>query len=340
MTTLKLILINSFVLFCVTSYGQEECTFTLSKAQKLYDAGSIEQIPAMLQPCIDNGFTKDERQQAMKLIILSYLFDKNDKQADKEMLIFLNNYPEYELTASDQAEFIQLFNTYRTLPIGAIGAIATTNTAYPYAFNLRSTNPVPGGSYKNNGIGFSGGIDYTQYIQKKVDLSLEVLYVSNSYSFTSINAENKEYVNAIETQTYLQFPLTAIYKPWDFWKVSTFVRGGVDFGYLLSSTESYTNYISSNNSKPITDVNFNDIQYLNKLQYWGVFGAGFNLNIIPHSSIMLDFRYNIGLNKANGSLNSLENVLNSAIPESDFRLNNLFVSVGIFYKFYKPVKSK
>ena len=119
----------------------------------------------------------------MKLIILSYLFDKNDKQADKEMLIFLKNYPEYELTASDQAEFIQLFNTYRTLPIGAIGAIATTNTAYPYAFKLRSTSPVPGGSYKNNGIGFSGGIDYLQYIHKKVDLSLEVLYVSNSYSF-------------------------------------------------------------------------------------------------------------------------------------------------------------
>lgn len=336
----KFILVNCMVFFCLALNAQEECTFTLSKAQKLYDAGSIEQIPEMLQPCIENGFTDEEKQQALKLIALAYLFDKNNKEADKAMLNFLKEYPEYEIGASDQAEFIQLFNTYRTYPIGSVGAVIMTNSAYPYATHLRETSPVVGkGTYSNSGIGFSGGVEYQQYIMPRLDISLEVLYVTDAYQYKSTNAENQGYLSFTETQGYLQFPFTVLYNPYNIWKLSTFVRGGVNVGYLLSSTATGQYSIQSNLSNPITYSGTNIISYRNPMQFWGIVGAGFNLNIIPHGTIMLDLRYNIGLKKQNNSVNDLNDFADKfGFNENDFKLNNLCVSVGIFYKLYKPVK--
>ncbi len=79
----KRILIILSLLILIFSIGikaqEEDCSFTLTKAQKLFDAGTIEQIPQILQPCIDNGFTEEDKLQAYKLIILSYLFDNNIK---------------------------------------------------------------------------------------------------------------------------------------------------------------------------------------------------------------------------------------------------------------------
>ena len=49
---------------------QEDCAFKLREAQQLYNEGRIETVPGMLQPCIQRGFTQEERLQAFKLIIL------------------------------------------------------------------------------------------------------------------------------------------------------------------------------------------------------------------------------------------------------------------------------
>ena len=79
----KLSVILAFlVLGIIPVFGQEEdCSFTLREANNLYAQGRIENIPAMLEDCIEQGFTSEDRLAAYKLIILCSLYDDEEIQA-------------------------------------------------------------------------------------------------------------------------------------------------------------------------------------------------------------------------------------------------------------------
>ena len=91
---------------------QQDCVFKLQEAEKLYSQGLIEEIPQLLNPCIESGLSQEDKLQAYKLVILSYLF--NDEQVDAEdaMLSFLKRYPEYEISPTDPTEFVYLFESF------------------------------------------------------------------------------------------------------------------------------------------------------------------------------------------------------------------------------------
>ena len=76
----KLILILClFIEFSVTLFAQDNCSFKLEEAQKLYESGNLDSIPSMLNPCIEKGFSGDELSRAYKLLILTYLFEDNQE---------------------------------------------------------------------------------------------------------------------------------------------------------------------------------------------------------------------------------------------------------------------
>ena len=81
MKNLKYLLTIVPVFLMTQSPAQEEnCAFRLREAQQLYEAGRIEDIPGMLQPCIERGFTQEERLTAFKLIILCQIYNDNRTQ--------------------------------------------------------------------------------------------------------------------------------------------------------------------------------------------------------------------------------------------------------------------
>ena len=85
---------------------QQDCIFKLQEAEKLYTQGLIEEIPQLLEPCIKRGLSKEDKLQAFKLVILSYLFDDNQQEAEREILNYIKQYPEYEITpATKISEF-------------------------------------------------------------------------------------------------------------------------------------------------------------------------------------------------------------------------------------------
>src|SRR5664279_1063308 len=98
-----------FLLFCF--YGQasaqgQSCSYTLKEAQRLYQQGLIKDIPAMLQGCLEKGFTRRERQDAYKLILLCHLYNDDQASADSAMPKFLKKFPDYEINATDPKEFV------------------------------------------------------------------------------------------------------------------------------------------------------------------------------------------------------------------------------------------
>src|SRR5688572_27141366 len=64
-----------------------ECSVVLKQAQKMYDDGKIETIPQFMQACLSraDGFTREEKVQAYRLLVLSYLFQDNKAEADKHL---------------------------------------------------------------------------------------------------------------------------------------------------------------------------------------------------------------------------------------------------------------
>ena len=112
-------------------YAQDDCATKIQEAQKYYDQGMIDEIPKMLAPCMADGFTRTQKIEAYKLIILSYLFDDNQFEAEKTMLEFLKKYPEYEIMPNDPVEFVYLFESYRTTSVFSFGITAGFNFTDP-----------------------------------------------------------------------------------------------------------------------------------------------------------------------------------------------------------------
>ena len=76
-------------------WAQKSCLNTLREAKELYEEGLIDEIPELLSGCMESGFTRAQRIEAYKLIILAYLFDDDQFAAEKTMDEFLKKFPEY-----------------------------------------------------------------------------------------------------------------------------------------------------------------------------------------------------------------------------------------------------
>ena len=130
-SSIKYILILVTFFFFISVNGQEDCLKSFQNARRLYDQGLIDEIPKILSPCIESGFTRTQKIEAYKLIILAYLFDDDQYEAEKNMLEFLKKYPEYEVMPSDPVEFVYLFESYKTNAILSLGLTIGPNLANP-----------------------------------------------------------------------------------------------------------------------------------------------------------------------------------------------------------------
>jgi hypothetical protein len=326
--TLSVTLLTLFLAFAAS--GQEDCAFTLSKAQKLYDAGQIEQIQQMLQPCIKDGFNKEEIQTAQKLIIQTNLFDKNDKSADSAMLQFLKKYPEYEVVPSDQREFVQLFETYKTRPVIAVGIVGGIN----YSYIVNDAVFVADQSNYTVQMGIQGGVTFRKAIKNNFDASIDGIYMQVKYQYVGFDGET---TTLTETQSCLVFPLSIIYTPFQFGKLSIFGRAGTTLSYLLSATGDIST--TRDGFNPLTGITLTDLR--NPFQVYGLLGVGMNFKI-PHSLLQLDVKLNIGpmgqVSKI--TIEPTDKLYKSEYnyPTNDFKMHNLSFNIGWYYKFYSPRK--
>ena len=56
---MRKILLLFIILIPSVFYAQQECAYELEEAQEMFNAGLIENIPAKLEGCLKNGFTKE-----------------------------------------------------------------------------------------------------------------------------------------------------------------------------------------------------------------------------------------------------------------------------------------
>ena len=336
MRYLKYIILTLPALLVLESFAQQEdCAFKLREAQQLYNAGRIENVPEMLQPCIEKGFTQEERLSAFKLIILCQIYDDDLEKAHEGMLSFLKRYPEYELSPTDPDEFRFIFEQYRTRPVLDLGAFVGVNRSHgmisqPYSpFNLNKEKP----KYTADGFAFQAGALINFYASSRIQISLEPMYSQANFQLEYENSSLEGFgeLDHFERQTYLYIPLSGTYE-FVIGKFRPYLRLGGQLGILFDNKTSTSQGI-------FTGPDEDNLENRNQLNYWVFGGTGLKYKL-NKAYFYLDLRYNVGLNKYLVSSDRRFTQDNHnwvyMYQDSDFRLNRFLISIGYARSFYNP----
>ncbi len=353
----KLILFLAIAVFSVNLFAQQECAYILEEAQELFDAGLIETVPDKLSGCLRTGFTNEEKLQAYKLIILSYLFDDNIEQADEFMLKFLTDYPAYEPVATDPREFVLLMETYDTDPILMLGGGGGANFSFPivteafgvYNGSVHKANLVPGGA----GVHGSFMVELAIIPQLKI---LGELALANIRYDSYTDDERDEFIPSAdmidysrieyyEAQTQLRLPISASYEFMtnDF---KPYVRVGIVPGVLLTARgDGKRDYTNTGIFKyPSIEVaNVNVLPGRRVFNTWAFVGGGFNYKLGP-GNVFLDLRYHMNLfnqfKPGSDPYQFHQLTTNLYYVNDEFLLNNLTITTGYMFPLYRPKKKE
>lgn len=328
-------------------YSQQDCAQKLQEAKDLYDQGLIEDIPGLLLPCIEEGFSRTQKIEAYKLLILAYLFDNSQVEAEANMVDFLKKYPEYEILPDDPAEFVYLFESYRTSSVYSVGVSAGFNMADPRIIQPFSVLDVTGTAFENNmNAGFQLGFGLTRYLSRRAILNAELLFSRHQYDFVDHFNYFSNGVEVINTVSYTEktykadIPLSVTYEVVSA-KLHYYVRGGFSAS-ILTGARGQASRTYSRESSPISGEPMSIIEYRKKLLYSVVTGAGIMYKV-PRGMITLDFRANFGINNIVNSKERYNNpVLTSRFNylDDDFSLNVFTISAGYYFSFYTPSKQR
>jgi len=317
-----------------------KCSLNLIEAREQYNLGMIEDVPPLLLDCIERGFNENDRIEAYKLLINSYIFGGYPDLADQYMMDFLNDYPNYEVEPDDPFEFISLFQQFDNKVRFSLGGVLGTNFTFigvQEPFGVHNLNQEAG-NYKIS-PGFSIGGQWNYYLLPRVEISVEPVisftgykYELEPYSFTSVNYTEK--------LSRFDIPLSVVYTLNDE-EFAPYIRAGLRPSFLLSVKSelerSYTGGASS--YSPITGDKEDVKDKRTSMLFSSFVGAGVRYNL-SGSYFFADIRYYIG------HTNAISSESHSAVDsddtwlfyymQDDFKSNELAITVGYNMKFYNP----
>ena len=111
-----------FLFFTINSFGQQDCERNLEKARILFEKGYLEDIPALLESCVENNRSWPNRSAALKLLTETYLFTGQEEKAEKCYVDILKMEPSFQPQENaDHPELVYLAKKYSTKPFFGYG---------------------------------------------------------------------------------------------------------------------------------------------------------------------------------------------------------------------------
>jgi hypothetical protein len=291
----------------------------------------------MIKPCMESGFTKEEKVNAYKLLIQTYLFSDNKQGADEEMYRFLKDFPEYTIGPTDTKEFINLHKTYRTDPIFRIEPFAGANYSMPYVyeyFGVGDLNSrVPG--YKSN-MGFTVGVNYTDNYFKDMDNSfgLSMLFSKVGYSYQPVDYT---FLEGTYTELYIGLPISVRYNL-NFKGIDFFVKGGVETMYLLQSKNDVIRGFTGGGDNIVGNLNLTN--YHKRVDVRPLLGIGFSPKLW-NVNLVVDAGYRMGTVvpvKNDLRYSNSENIEKYYFIEDKWIFNHFYLNISYVFSVYKPTK--
>jgi hypothetical protein len=331
-----------FSMLSASVCAQVSCEEQLNAATAEFDAGRFFGIPAMLKPCIDKGFTREQRQRAYLLLTQTYLLLDDPIGADNSYLELLRANPEFLAdTAREPIDVVYLSKRFTATPIfsffgkigGNISPVKVISTINPTGGPIRNDYSVLGGWQ------FGGGVDWN--VTEKIALTVEADYMftaykKNQFRFPNGQANEEEFR---DKQSWLMLPFSIKYsdtrgniRPYGF--------VGYSISWLIADKGQVQIFArdlgegSLEESSP--SINFYD--YRNKLNTAFFFGGGVRYKR-GIDFLFAEMRYSLGLSNMVVETTTFDNsgpAVRYGHVDDYFRLDNFSLSVGFVKPLYKP----
>ena len=364
----KLLVITLFLIPTVCK-SQKVCSEALSEAENMYDMGRLYEISELLHDCIENGFTREEKVRAYKLLSIVNLYLDQFAEADQTYLALLKLNPEYQPNPLiDPAELIYLHDQFNTTPkwsliLGSLG-MNLTQVKVINSYSLDGLGDLgfvdfgePGANVRTNdknyslsaGLSLGAGIEYnftdrlsagsgvwvnSRRFKVRENLLKHSSQPQDQYS-VSYSFNEDQY--AAEIPLYLKFGFPEM-------KFKPYIIGGIAFSYLWNAQANNLRLERSQDETliPVTGPGVSVIDNRRAFNYALLFGAGIRYKI-DKNYLALELRMNAAFKnmvKANARYSNPEMLYPYMYVDDDMRLNVAALSLSYIRPLYNPRKRK
>lgn len=342
-------IVGGLILLCVFHSGVfsqgNSCEEQLNAATAEFEAGRFYGIPAMLKPCIDKGFSREQRQRAFLLLTQAYLLLDDPIGADNSYLEVLRANPEFLAdTARDQIDVVYLSKRFTAAPIFSFfGRVGGNIAPVRVISTIGSSGELPVDNDYQVRIGFQAGLGVDWHISEQLAVSAELDYVRNSYKKEQLKFNN-DLEEFIEKQNWLSVPLGVKFTFLTREQIRPYVFGGYAFNFLVADkgqiqiSKKDVGEGSLDESSPA--LSFSDYRQKFNTSFFVGGGAKYKFGI---DFLFAEMRYNFGLTnvvKPTSTYGSASPAVEYGHVDDYFRMDNFSISVGYVKPLYKPRKVK
>ena len=340
----------------------DPCLVNLNSAQTAYDGGNIELIPSFLKECLNkNGYSKENKTKAYKLLINSYIFQGIEDSADIYMVKFLKFNPEYRPSEQiDRREFIDLHDAYRNYPLFAAGGKLGLGLSQLQIINEFGAHNIESASLDTKyrmEVGFSGEIFGAFHPHRDGEIFVDLGYIT--YKFSEVTTLlNYSYPNGTDNYTQYDYSETVnslnisvgykyLFRKNIYAKIIPYVSLGYRGGLMLKSKIDIVRTLNEGEATGTIKGSDLDAKHLrNSWNSWVTANFGLKFKIAKGNIFFeLGYDYNLyNISNPNERFNLKKEETNELLfkyfyVSNDFRLNNIYFKVGYNYNFYIPKKT-
>jgi len=347
----KLVILIVFISLGYSSLAQTSCAQTLRLAQSIYDQGRLHELEELISKSLKNpamACSKVEQVGLLKLLTLANIYLEEPKKADDTMLKLLQTDHYFEINKDvDPAEFVALYNTFRTHEIYRVGAKLGVNATQPNVVNtITAVELAPDSEYKYGiAILFGGVVDVP--LNDKMTLHGELLYLQRKFEIDlkvdrgfTVEENPKPLSNqfeGIETENWISLPVSFEYKIADK-QFNPYVAGGVSVDYLINAELKGERIRTDETSIQETTFDFNPLR--KKINLSALIAAGVKTKM-GGGYFVAEVRYLHGITNVNTMETAYANqqaTWEQGYADSVFKLSSLSVSGSYVINIFKPKK--
>lgn len=329
-----------------TTAQQTSCAQNLRLARATYEQGRLREVPTYVQTCIQNG-SSQEKVEAYKLLCLAYIYLEEPELADQAMLNILETDHYFTVSpASDPAEFVALYNSFRTDPVYRLGIKLGANSTQP---NVESYVPANDGhSEYSPGISFQAGFGLEIPLRRNFTFAPEINLVLKNFKYDNtvtyleeISGEAREFhTTGLERHTWISVPLAVQYRVLKS-RLNPYISLGVSTDMLLGAENTFLRTKQEASSLEEQTVNLKSNRA--KINLSAIASLGGKLRVTSGFAVA-EIRYSHGLSRVNSTAD-VYSLFDKTFPSSGyvdgiFKLNSLSFTVGYMYNIFNPKKIK